>query len=170
MSDVPPRMGFSFHALSVFCDEHKHTILDGWTTSDVCDKTVKKVTADDQSSLVEYWETHKNGRAGKLVAPATHFVSHVWGYNFKKLVKVLRSYWEKQGKPDNMYIWYDCFVVNQHIKTTVPYQTLETLFGQNLKEIGRALVVLMDWEYPKYITRCWCLFELFTIMSPQYRP
>ena len=60
--------------------------------------------------------------------------------------------------------WHDCFVVNQHIYEPVPFDTLRNLFGQSLKDIGRAVVVLMDWEFPKYFARCWSVFELYTIM------
>ena len=164
-AETTPMQGFSMEALQLFCRDYKDKINDGMTTIDICEKIVKPETESDNCSMVDWWVKRKDGINRKLVGRATIFISHVWKYKFNQLVGLIEKYWRENGQTQNMFFWYDCFVVNQHIRTVVPYETLKTLFGQSLKNIGKCLVALIDWKKPEYISRCWCLFEMNTMLS-----
>jgi IS1 family transposase len=48
------------------------------------------------------------------------------------------------------------------VKTLTSAQ-LASEFGPRVTAIGRILPMLAPWDAPEYVTRAWCLFELFTV-------
>ena len=66
-------------------------------------------------------------------------------------------------------LWFDMVVKCQHLVgdggARVSTQELKEVFGESLREIGRAVCVLVPWDKPTYVRRIWCLFELHTILD-----
>ena len=59
----------------------------------------------------------------------------------------------------------DALTLNQHRLEDAPPVSPEVLqhtFGSRVVGIGRMVVMLDPWDKPSYITRAWCLFELYT--------
>ena len=44
-------------------------------------------------------------------------------------------------------------------------ETLSRVFGERLVTVGKMLIMLDTIESPTYITRCWCLFEVWKVVQ-----
>ena len=66
-------------------------------------------------------------------------------------------------------LWFDMVVKCQHLVgdggAAVSTEELKEVFGESLREIGRAVCVLVPWDNPTYVKRIWCQFELHTILE-----
>ena len=70
---------------------------------------------------------------GHLVVPvAEAFVSHVWKYCLLDTLKALRASMERQGRED-MFIWFDGFIVNQHTAPSRPFTWWSNEFHDAIK-------------------------------------
>jgi hypothetical protein len=47
-------------------------------------------------------------------------------------------------------------------------EKLAAEFGPRVQTIGRLLPMLEPWRNPTYLTRAWCLFELYTVRQAHY--
>jgi tetratricopeptide (TPR) repeat protein len=157
--------GVSLKALLQFVDKYRAG-LSGMTTADVTYKIIKPLTLGMECSFAEYLARRRRGVEDKLVSVRGNlFVSHAWNYPFLQVVEVLTTYTRQtSASDDTIFFWFDCLVVNQHIHHVVSFEDLRGLFGENLKAIGTALIVIIPWRNPIYIDRCWCIFELYTIL------
>lgn len=70
---------------------------------------------------------------------------------------------------NSTYVWICCLCVNQHrVKElasqgrTVPFEEFENTFGTRVRGIGHILCMMTPWDAPVYLTRVWCIFEVFT--------
>eukprot|EP00291_Cryptomonas_curvata_P003989 CAMPEP_0172199310 /NCGR_PEP_ID=MMETSP1050-20130122/28612_1 /TAXON_ID=233186 /ORGANISM="Cryptomonas curvata, Strain CCAP979/52" /LENGTH=240 /DNA_ID=CAMNT_0012876309 /DNA_START=95 /DNA_END=814 /DNA_ORIENTATION=- len=151
--------GVSVEFLIQFATENEEWLA-GKSTADVVG-WIKERTKDAHCS---YAEVLKRQGRGKEVSRATAFGSHAWNGLFLGLVDAAEQYQLSTGELE--YIWIDIFVVPQNIEDQEKGENVWfDGFEDNLRSIGRALVVLNSWDDPIYLTRSWCLFELFVIIS-----
>ncbi|EDQ92500.1 uncharacterized protein MONBRDRAFT_22231 [Monosiga brevicollis MX1] len=96
------------------------------------------------------------------LAPATVFASHAWKYSFAITVDTILRH-EFREAP-GAYYWIDLIPNNQHIATDLPYEWWCNTFQENIKRIGRVLLVMSPWRDPIPMTRAWCLFEMMNAL------
>jgi len=101
------------------------------------------------------------------VGRATALLSYTWGYKVISVASALVRWVENGGRdPHRTYVWICSLCLNQHrmIKAVTP-EELADEFGPRVRAIGRILPMLEPWSQPSYLTRAWCLFELYTAIG-----
>jgi len=107
-----------------------------------------------------------NGPSGA----ATFFISWVWQYEMKMVLSALRRWQRNQGSkivPEKCFLWWCFFQNNQFRILEKPHslqstEALANVFGQQLLQVGRMLLVMDKIEGATYLTRVWCVYELYT--------
>ncbi len=106
----------------------------------------------------------------EYTSPATVFVSHAYSYNIEEVFQVLLEFEEENP---NSYFWFDPFSLNQVPSSGEPAvlstETLEKVFGDQIKAIGSVLIVASPWDDPAFLSRAWCLFELYMAVHKQVK-
>lgn len=100
---------------------------------------------------------------------ATFMLSYTWGYVVQDIVDALKQHSADAGlDPRKTYVWICCLCINQHrVKEAkeegrvIPFEEFKLAFGKRVSGI-RQVVALMTWSSPMYITRIWCVFEIYT--------
>lgn len=102
------------------------------------------------------------------VGKATHILSYTWSYSIGDITDTLFEYCQTHNwDPKQTYIWMDCLCINQHrvVEQKEAGGTgmlkFEQEFPETLRRIGRMLGMLAPWQDPVYLTRVWCIFELY---------
>jgi hypothetical protein len=96
--------------------------------------------------------------------PASALLSYSWAYHISDVVGALTE-WTKvhHRDPARTYVWICSLCLNQHrMAARLTPDELAAEFGPRVTAIGRILPPLDRWDSPGYLTRAWCLFELFT--------
>jgi len=104
---------------------------------------------------------------------AQYMLSYTWGYSVGDIVSALVQHCGTLSTdPKRVYVWICCLCINQHrvqearaAGETVPFEEFQAAFGERVQGTGNVLALMMPWSAPRYITRAWCVFELFTAMS-----
>lgn len=104
---------------------------------------------------------------------ATHFMSYCWGNRVNDIVNALQSHCDRlQLEHKDVRVWLCCLCVNQHrVKSasatggTVTFEEFQHAFGSCVQSIRKVIALLSPWQKPLYITRMWCVFELFIASS-----
>ncbi|CAB9496610.1 Kinesin light chain [Seminavis robusta] len=109
------------------------------------------------------------------VGEATHMLSYSWDYTIGDIVDTLSDYClQNELDAKRSYIWICCLCVNQHrvVENTTQEKSgmiasaakvdFFAIFGECVKRIGHVLAMMAPWNAPVYITRVWCIFEIFT--------
>jgi len=104
------------------------------------------------------------------VGPASIMISYTWGYSIGDIVDVLTNYCESNNlNPKEVYVWICCLCVNQHRvvelkkrKEEIPFAEFRKVFHGRVTSIGHVVAMMSPWTGPEYLTRVWCIFELFT--------
>ncbi|CAB9496912.1 Polyubiquitin (Fragment) [Seminavis robusta] len=104
------------------------------------------------------------------VGPASIMLSYSWKYSIGDIVDTLMDYCNAQHlNPQQTYVWMCCLCNNQHrvaenirLGKVVPFQVFRRIFRSRVIGIGHLLAMMSPWREPKYITRLWCIFELYT--------
>jgi hypothetical protein len=60
---------------------------------------------------------------------------------------------------------FDLVCNSQHGTVERPFEWWQTTFRDSIAAIGRVALVLAPWDDPIPLTRCWCLFEIFTAVA-----
>jgi hypothetical protein len=129
------------------------------STHDLCLK-VKKETSFlrlDNRSLVSSVMRHPS--TSYLVQKADYFITYAWNFPVNLTLKAVLNAVEKDNlSPEEVFIWMDVFCVDQHRAGlgNLDFKHWEKLFGESLKGIRKAIVVLSPLEIPIYPTRAWC--------------
>jgi tetratricopeptide (TPR) repeat protein len=63
------------------------------------------------------------------------------------------------------YHRFDLVCNSQHGTVERPFEWWQTTFRESIAAIGRVALVLAPWADPIPLTRCWCLFEIFTAIA-----
>eukprot|EP00038_Savillea_parva_P006120 m.161761 g.161761 ORF g.161761 m.161761 type:complete len:2425 (-) comp12114_c0_seq1:110-7384(-) len=105
------------------------------------------------------------------VGTAIALLSYTWSYKVVDVVQAL-SRWSASHGIDarQAYIWICSLCLNQHriVKALSP-EELASEFGPRVVAIGQLLPMLDPWQQPIYMTRAWCLFELYTAIQKQIK-
>lgn len=104
------------------------------------------------------------------VGPATHMLSYTWAYKPKDIAEALDQFCQKnQLDPKRVYVWICCLCINQHrvyedrkSGKMVPFDEFKCIFEGRVKSINKLIAVFSPWSEPRYLTRVWCIFEIFT--------
>jgi len=104
------------------------------------------------------------------VGPASIMLSYTWGYTIGDIIDVLNNYCTTNNlDPKEVYVWICCLCVNQHRviekrrnEEVVTFQEFESVFSKRVTRIGHILAMMTPWTQPEYLSRVWCIFELFT--------
>jgi len=102
------------------------------------------------------------------VGPATHMLSYAWGYLYVDIVDTLLAYCkDNKLDPKRTYIWICCLCNNQHrvVEKEVPFENFKYVFNKRVKGIGNILAMMAPWTSPAYLTRVWCIFEMYSANS-----
>lgn len=106
------------------------------------------------------------------VGPANVMLSYGWRYEIKDIVDTLVDYCKSSVlDPKRTYIWICCMCNNQHRvvesrkdttkKTEDTFDEFQTIFHDRVVGIGHIVALMTPWEKPVYLTRIWCIFELY---------
>ena len=80
----------------------------------------------------------------------------------------LKSFCESSGRDLRCtFVWVCCVCVNQHRVrgSEVPFEQFRDIFKNRVRDIGHLVPLLSPWKSPVYITRAWCVMELFTAIE-----
>jgi len=130
-------------------------VIQGWTTTDICEKIVKPLTLSSQSS---YCDLLLNQGYNDIVMIGQVFISHAWKYVFLDVVNALMYHFR-----DNLdiIIWFDLFSNNQHKAVDLDFEWWCNTFKEAISDFKHVVLVLSPWQDPIPLTRAWCLFELY---------
>ncbi|CAB9497489.1 Kinesin light chain [Seminavis robusta] len=112
-----------------------------------------------------------SGKEEEIQAVGTplYMLSYSWNYTIQDIVETLTDFCRTNNlNPKSTYIWICCLCNNQHrVKQmqaqgkTVPFDAFQTLFYTNVTGIKNILAMMTPWKRPIYLTRMWCIFELY---------
>ena len=106
------------------------------------------------------------------VGRSVALLSYTWGYKVLSVGNALERWADQVGRnPGRAYIWICSLCLNQHRigKQDQTPEQLESEFGPRVLSIGRILPMLEPWNDPAYLSRAWCLFELYTAIGEHER-
>mmetsp|Transcript_9598 Transcript_9598/g.12088 ORF Transcript_9598/g.12088 Transcript_9598/m.12088 type:complete len:581 (-) Transcript_9598:106-1848(-) len=105
------------------------------------------------------------------VGPANLMLSYGWGYSIGDITDTLLDYCQSNElDPKRTYVWICCLCNNQHrvaasIKgkrdSESTFEEFQNTFHSRVVEIGHIVALMCPWDKPIYITRIWCIFELY---------
>mmetsp|Transcript_26185 Transcript_26185/g.68767 ORF Transcript_26185/g.68767 Transcript_26185/m.68767 type:complete len:847 (+) Transcript_26185:3-2543(+) len=101
------------------------------------------------------------------IGRATAMLTHSWNNRAFDIIDALDA-WCTTHKRSNrrVYIWMDAFCLNLHRDHKA--QALDAVKAdlcKRLTSIGRCISFMDPWDQPQFVTRAWCLYELFTAIS-----
>ena len=150
---------------------------DGYNTYQVCRELIVLPDTVEHDCSYADWIVRGHAPASvigsyklPLVAPATHFVSHAWGFNFQSLLLACQRFVNESCTNDEeeqgIYLWIDIFVVDQHaaMRGEMADDYWETTFQECIRQIGHTVVVLdqLPLAVPTALTRIWCIWEMYS--------
>lgn len=111
------------------------------------------------------------------IGPADRILSYASAYTIGYIIDTLEEYCSNNClDPKQTYIWICCICSNQHrVGMNVSFDTFHANVRNTMTSIGRVLAMVAPLDKPVYLTRLWCLFELFNacdveiIMPPQQK-
>ena len=105
------------------------------------------------------------------VGRANVFLSYSWGSSVNDILDVMNTYCKKKNQdPKRTYVWLCCLCNNQHRiharrddeQLVIPIMEYKEFFEHKIPEIGEVVALISPWNEPVYLTRAWCIFELYT--------
>ena len=148
------------------------------TTDDLCKLVVlpRTVATDGAASrsfcelLAARWHA-SSGVRGEPVARATHFVSHAWKYDARRVAATLREWSDREsdadldrgaGEAQPHRFWFDSFVLDQHAAAAGKFTSAFWFhgFSNAIETMGHTLVILMPWRNAIPLPRAWCVYEI----------
>jgi len=111
------------------------------------------------------------------VGPANVMISYSWAYCIGDIIDTLVDFCKiKNKEPKRTYVWICCLCVNQHrvvesskfSKTSKGPNDLENfehfqkVFHSRVTGVDEIISMMFPWDKPVYLSRIWCIFELFT--------
>ncbi|KAJ3293460.1 Kinesin light chain 3 [Borealophlyctis nickersoniae] len=155
-------LGVRLSYFDTFIDEWcgGRDILDGWTTTDVCDKVVKPLTETSKKSVCDHLVEMDSLAVGR----ATCFISHAWQYEFLDVVDAVKHRFHKSSTAD-VIVWFDLFSISQHQVAEHPFTWWTGTFMKAIRELGSVLMILHPFNNPIALGRAWCVFELYACID-----
>ncbi|CAB9523546.1 Kinesin light chain [Seminavis robusta] len=110
---------------------------------------------------------------GENIGKASVMISYTWGYAIGDIVATLDDYCEANRlDPKHLYVWICCLCNNQHrivedrkAGKEVPFEEFRRIFYSRVTGVGHVLPMMAPWNSPRYLTRVWCIFEIFTALK-----
>jgi tetratricopeptide (TPR) repeat protein len=104
------------------------------------------------------------------VGPANLMLSYGWANTVDTITSTLYDHCiSKNLNPKRTYVWICCLCNNQHRVAErkqkgieVSFDEFQRIFYHQVMSIGNVLCLMSPWNNPIYLSRCWCLFELFS--------
>jgi small GTP-binding protein len=128
---------------------------------------IKAKTMEKKCSLVELlWNDPNTRKFVKKVADV--FVSYAWKGSFAGTMGAIET---TLMPGEDVFVWMDVACVNQHLASLgeMSFKEWARIFENNLKRIGRALIVMLPVLSPISATRSWCCFEWYVITAAKIR-
>jgi hypothetical protein len=63
--------------------------------------------------------------------------------------------------------WFDLFVNDQHNAVNRPFEWWTNTFTTSISEIGEVMLIMIPWNNPIILSRCWCLWEIYSTTLKQ---
>jgi len=100
-------------------------------------------------------------------------LSYTWSYTLGEVVDSLTEYCSSRSlNPRKTYVWICFLCINQHrvqeavdAGETVPFEQFAEEFSHRVRSIGHILALIGSWREPKYVTRAWCIYELYVAIA-----
>jgi tetratricopeptide (TPR) repeat protein len=104
------------------------------------------------------------------VGPSTIMLSYGWGNSIGDIVDALVDYCHRCNLDHKCtYVWICCLCNNQHrvaerkkLGEEISFEEFESIFGDRVQNIGHVVAIMAPWRQPVYVSRVWCIYELFT--------
>lgn len=103
------------------------------------------------------------------VGPSKFMLSYGWGYKIGDIADTLLDYCiTNKLDPAETYVWMCCLCINQHrvaeqkANGGTGMLNFEEEFPVKITKIGHMLAMMAPWQKPLYLSRIWCVFELYT--------
>jgi hypothetical protein len=144
------------------------TLPSNASTHDLCAKIKNETSSLNLENRSLLSSIKHELRTSHLVQKADYFITYAWNNPVNLTLKaVLNAIQKDKHSQEEVFIWMDVFCVDQHQAGlgNLDFKHWEMVFGESLKGIGKAIVVLSPLKQPIYPTRAWCVFELFTIFQ-----
>ena len=111
------------------------------------------------------------------VGTPTDFISHAWRYDFKAFVTALREESDLRDQDlisegldpigDKRMYWNDIFVEDQNATESKPEGYFFDAFRTAVTSIGRTVLVVAPLRSPIVLSRCWCVWEIFSTLEAE---
>lgn len=106
---------------------------------------------------------------------ANLMLSYTWNYTIEEICGALEDYCRRNKlNPRRTYVWICFLCINQHrvqearrSGSNVPFEQFADEFGSRVRNIGHVLALIGSWKKPAYLTRAWCIFELYIALKEQ---
>jgi len=110
-----------------------------------------------------------DGHAGA----STVMLSYTWGYAVGDIADGLENFCKTGGLQEaDTNVWICCLCINQHrvieatkAGLTVPFEEFHEALRSRVCGIGHICALMMPWRKPMYLTRVWCVFEIYTALT-----
>ena len=104
------------------------------------------------------------------VGPSTVMLSYGWGNSIGDIADALVDYCNRCNLDLKCtYVWICCLCNNQHrvaeskkLGKEISFEEFSKIFGDRVEIIGHVVAIMAPWRQPVYISRVWCIYELFT--------
>ena len=104
------------------------------------------------------------------VGPSTIMLSYGWGNSIADIVDALNDYCDRfNANPKRTYVWICCLCNNQHRvaqrkkeREEISFEKFSSIFRERVTKIFKVVAIMAPWRKPIYVSRVWCIFELFT--------
>ena len=92
---------------------------------------------------------------------ASHYLSWCWDYCLQMYLDSWAQ-WQLQNPDDEAFVWQDFFCNNQYRLLEafhLQHQEADRLLQDRLLGIGQMVVMLDNFDQPKYLERIWCVYD-----------
>jgi hypothetical protein len=156
-----------------------HQIPEDYTTGQVVENIIKKITKADETSYFSLLCTKMKSPSGSqedkelLVGKADFMASHAWNTKFHLLISMLEQkailFHQMHGRLP--YVLMDICCLNQHELffncTSEREKRIELVnaLDEMLKAGGEVVLCVHPWRSPLLLTRMWCIFEIYRCLA-----
>jgi len=100
------------------------------------------------------------------VNKATLMLSYTWSYTIGDIISTLTDHCTSHKLDQTeIYVWICSLCLNQNRvseKKKITPEEFEKEFYDKVEKIGCVLAIMSPWEAPTYVSRVWCIFELYS--------
>jgi len=101
--------------------------------------------------------------------PATVMLSWTWNYTARTVVTALARWCERARRDAKAtFVWQCALCINQFrvqekeaAHQEENFESFRSVFESRVRSTGHILALLSPWHNPQYLTRIWCVFELW---------